>query len=122
MTKPQNITREELYELVWSVPMIKLAKRFDLSDQGLAKKCKKHNIPRPQMGYWAKLEHGKSTAKTPLPNNTDNRLELVEFKPRFKSVFSGSETKPLLKGIAFQIPKRVHSYHPLIKELSLIHI
>lgn len=116
MTKPKTLKREELYDLVWSVPMIKLAKRFDLSDQGLVKKCKKHNIPRPKMGYWAKLEYGKTVKKTALPSNTDQTLELVEFKPRFRSAFPDSEAKPLTKDLAFRIPKRVHSYHPLIKE------
>jgi hypothetical protein len=116
MTKPKTLKREELYDLVWSLPMIKLAKRFDLSDQGLVKKCKKHNIPRPKMGYWAKLEHGKTVKKTPLPSSTDQALELIEFNPRFRSVLHGPETNPLTKDPAFQIPKRVHSYHPLIKE------
>jgi len=32
MKKQKPLTREELYTLVWSVPMIKLAKRFNLSD------------------------------------------------------------------------------------------
>lgn len=116
MKKSETLTRKELYDLVWSVPMMKLAKRFDLSDQGLVKKCKKHNIPRPLMGHWAKLAHGKTVKKTALPSNTDKRLELIEFKPKLKSLFSDSESKLLIKDIAFQIPKRVHSYHPLIKE------
>jgi len=80
MTKSKTLKREELYDLVWSFPMTKLAKRFGLSDQGLAKKCKKHNIPRPPMGYWAKLEHGKRVKKTPLPSNTDHVLEVIDFQ------------------------------------------
>ena len=85
MKKQKPLKREELYNLVWSVPMIKLAKRFDLSDQGLAKKCKKHKIPRPPVGYWAKLEYGKSVEKTPLPNITDQRLAFIEFQPNYKN-------------------------------------
>jgi len=30
--KKKPLTREELYDIVWSVPMIKPAKRFNLSD------------------------------------------------------------------------------------------
>jgi hypothetical protein len=120
MKKQKPLTREELYDLVWSVPIIKLAKRFYLSDQGLAKKCKKHNIPRPPMGYWAKLEHGKPVEKTPLPNITDQRLAFIEFQPNYKnsipeSVLSIKE-EPLANNTAFQIPKRVKRYHPLIQE------
>jgi hypothetical protein len=31
-----RITREELYEKVWSQPMVKVAKEFGISDRGLA--------------------------------------------------------------------------------------
>jgi hypothetical protein len=37
-------TRQELYDLVWSTPMVKLAKEFGLSDVGLRKTCVKHGI------------------------------------------------------------------------------
>ena len=39
--------RERLYEEVWSEPVIVVAKRYGLSDVGLAKICKKLDIPRP---------------------------------------------------------------------------
>jgi hypothetical protein len=42
--------RTELYDLVWSKPMIHLAKEFGLSDVGLRKNCKKHDIPTPPLG------------------------------------------------------------------------
>ena len=40
--------------------MIKLARKLDISDVGLAKACRRHNIPRPPRGYWAKLAAGKA--------------------------------------------------------------
>ena len=67
----QSFTREELYELVWQTPMVRLAKRFGLSDVGLRKICKKNDIPTPPLGYWAKLEHGKLVKKAQLPNPGD---------------------------------------------------
>ncbi|QFT75866.1 hypothetical protein FIU92_22660 (plasmid) [Ruegeria sp. THAF33] len=63
----KQISREELYELVWRKPMIKLAEEFGLSDQGLSKICARHAIPRPPRGYWAKLEAGKKVEKRDLP-------------------------------------------------------
>jgi hypothetical protein len=54
-----EVSRQELYAEVWSTPMIKLAKKYGLSDVGLAKVCKRNNIPRPGNGYWAKVAHGK---------------------------------------------------------------
>ncbi len=66
----REITRPELYELVWSKPMTRVAEDFGLSDQGLAKICAKHSIPRPPRGYWAKLAAGKAVETIPLPNGS----------------------------------------------------
>lgn len=63
----RTFTREEFYELVWSKPMIHLAKEFALSDVALHKICKKHEIPNPPLGWWAKKAAGKAVKKTPLP-------------------------------------------------------
>ena len=61
-------TREEFYDLVWSKPMTHLAKEFALSDVALHKVCKKHNIPNPPLGWWAKKAAGKPVKQTPLPS------------------------------------------------------
>ncbi len=50
------MTREELYELVWSKPMTLVAKEFDLSSSYMARVCAALNVPRPERGYWAKLD------------------------------------------------------------------
>ena len=59
MSKYKEYTRQELYELVWSTPMVKFAKEFGLSDAGLRKTCVKHDIPTPPLGYWARLNFGE---------------------------------------------------------------
>ena len=46
-----QISRLDLYNRVWSAPMSKLARELDISDVGLAKACRGHNIPRPPRGY-----------------------------------------------------------------------
>jgi len=61
------LTRKQLYDQVWSEPMATLAGRYGISDVGLAKVCKKFNIPRPGRGYWAKTQNGQKVPKTPLP-------------------------------------------------------
>lgn len=50
-----SFTREELFELVWSKPMSKLAKELGVSDVGLAKACKRAGIPVPGLGYWTRV-------------------------------------------------------------------
>lgn len=60
-------TREEIYELVWSEPLLNLARRHGLSDNGLRKRCKGMNIPVPPRGYWQRRRHGRASNRTPLP-------------------------------------------------------
>lgn len=61
------MTRDELYELVWSKPMTEVAKNFDVSSSYMARVCTALNVPRPERGYWAKLAVGKAPAPNPLP-------------------------------------------------------
>jgi hypothetical protein len=66
-------TRKELYDLVWCEPMIRLARRYGLSDVGLAKVCREYDIPRPPRGYWAKKRVGRTSRQTRLPRPDDNQ-------------------------------------------------
>ena len=64
---PKPLTREELYELVWANPMQHVAPQLGISDVGLAKICRKANIPLPGRGYWAKKRVGQAVEQQPLP-------------------------------------------------------
>ena len=55
-----TINRKELHKKVWETPITRLSKEYGLSDVGFAKICKKHNIPRPPRGYWARKATGQS--------------------------------------------------------------
>jgi hypothetical protein len=63
----ETVTREQLYELVWQEPMLRVAERFAVSSSYLARVCTELRVPRPLRGYWAKLEHGKTSPRPPLP-------------------------------------------------------
>jgi hypothetical protein len=63
----RQFTRSEFHDLVWSRPMTHLAKDFALSDVALHKICRKHAIPTPPLGWWAKQQAGKAVVRTPLP-------------------------------------------------------
>lgn len=68
MTTGTNvITRQELYELVWSTPMTKVAEKFEVSGSYLARVCTVLRVPRPERGYWAKLAVGKAPQRPALP-------------------------------------------------------
>ncbi len=60
-----TLQRTELFEMVWREPLSKIAPRLGISDVGLAKACKRHNIPVPPRGCWAKLQHGKRVPRKP---------------------------------------------------------
>ncbi len=45
------VSREELYQLVWSKPMTKVAEEFNVSSSYMARICSMLNVPRPQRGY-----------------------------------------------------------------------
>lgn len=59
--------REMIYNEVWTEPVTTVASRYDLSDNGLRKHCRKYGIPLPPKGYWARLKAGQNVPKTPLP-------------------------------------------------------
>src|SRR5690242_8602568 len=59
--------RDELYEEVWTTPMQTLAKKYGVSDVGLAKTCRKLFIPLPGRGYWARKEAGQMVERVALP-------------------------------------------------------
>lgn len=61
------VTREELYALVWAEPMIKVAESYGVSGSYMARVCGYLKVPRPERGYWAKLEFGKPVSQPPLP-------------------------------------------------------
>jgi hypothetical protein len=65
------LTRDELYKLVWTTPVVRLAKEFGLSDSGLAKACERLKVPRPGRGYWARRQHGRPARRVPLPKAED---------------------------------------------------
>jgi hypothetical protein len=65
----QNSTwnRQELYERVWQFPLRKLAIEYGISDVGLAKVCRKLEIPLPGLGHWTKIACGHTIERPPLP-------------------------------------------------------
>jgi hypothetical protein len=62
-----SFTRQELFDVVWSEPARTIAKRFGISDVGLAKACRRADLLMPPRGYWAKKAAGKRVVKPALP-------------------------------------------------------
>jgi hypothetical protein len=73
----RGLTRDQLYELVWSQPVRTVAERFGMSDRGLAKLCERHAIPVPGRGYWRLKETGHRVRRLPLPKLHPNHQKLA---------------------------------------------
>ena len=65
---PLTLSRQELYDLVWSKPVTEVAKELGISDVALAKRCRALNIPLPDVGergvFTTRL-NVSSSARTP---------------------------------------------------------
>jgi hypothetical protein len=91
-----TLKREELYRLVWSTPVTQLAKKFGISDVGLAKICKKMKIPRPGRGYWEKVSHGRKPFFPPLPpaaGDVRKEIHITKREKNFMDSEQNSESK-----------------------------
>jgi integrase len=93
----QRLSREELYARVWSEPISKLAMKLGISDVGLAKACRRANVPVPERGYWARLAAGQRMRWTPLPQQEEGMPHRVKFKVRSaqsNTNWAGVRTEP----------------------------
>lgn len=124
MTRPKlTVSRTELYRHIWTTPCSQLAERYGVSDVGLAKACKRYDIPHPPRGYWAKLKHGKKVCQAPLPPNNDPELEIVRFDMAGFGSVRQAITDPGVEKVAakseqnerrIKVPERLSSPHQLV--------
>ncbi|HUZ31872.1 MAG TPA: site-specific integrase [Xanthobacteraceae bacterium] len=80
LPRVRRIARKDLYKLIWSEPITSLAERFGISDVGLAKVCRRSDIPAPPRGYWAKVTAGGTLQRPALPERPDLRLRAITFR------------------------------------------
>lgn len=82
LTGPRTLrfTRLELYNLVWSQPVSTLAALYGVSDVGLAKACRRADIPVPERGYWAKFTAARPTERRSLPMSTSELQDKIIIK------------------------------------------
>lgn len=117
------LTREALYELIWSEPVTQVAARYGISDRGLGKLCARHSIPVPPRGHWAKKAHGYKVTRTPLPPSKDKNLaQLIVLGAEPLQKPGPQPAPPLALEIAFErmpenrilVPQRLGKLHPLV--------
>lgn len=109
--------------MVWTTPITKLAKDFGLSDVGFSKICRKHQIPLPPRGHWAKVASGQRIRKSPLPNSqNDPDIEIVRRDPDSNLQRLALKTSQERRQLAetevgeITIPEELSRPHPLTKK------
>jgi hypothetical protein len=104
----RQLTREQLFELVWSSPVSKVASTLGLSDVGLAKRCKREGIPLPPRGYWAKHAAGHAPSRPSLPPKPEPQPAVHRPAKAPKSPMSTKVPAPELTKRVFTRRRRVN--------------
>jgi hypothetical protein len=119
--KKKTLERTELYEQVWSKPMIKLAEDYGLSDNGLRKICKKLSIPVPKSGHWQRVQYGKKVKREPLPPFNGQTTATIQ-RPTKKEKIPKDEPPEILAEYLpsnrIRVPTSISKYHPLVADLK----
>lgn len=121
-----TLTREELYEHVWSEPVSRLAPEYGLSDVGLAKICREMRIPLPGRGYWQQKAAGKKVRRPmlpPLPDGSPQSLRNITFAPPEVRTETRSEPDAVAEqrqyesspGHRIAVPEQLEKPHPLVE-------
>lgn len=131
-----TVSRERLYEEVWTEPIIVLAKKYGVSGSYLARICTLLNVPRPARGYWARVAAGHKVPPRPaLPEPKPGaeiewardgqarraplKLENHTQKKKHRNRNELPEIHPLLVGIKERLNEGRDSYfNPFIRPIK----
>lgn len=62
----QELSRKELFALVWEKPTCEVARDLGVSDVAVGKLCTRLQVPNPRRGYWARVQSGQTPRRPPL--------------------------------------------------------
>lgn len=110
--KINNLTRKELYDLVWSKPISTLSKELDLNDLEFRKICTDYQIPIPKNGHWSKLKFSKPVTIIPFIDGFDGS-NMIQYVPKIKST---KELVKKFKPIRTEVPLKLTNPLPEILE------
>lgn len=109
-----TFTRDELFQRVWTEPLLKLAAEIGVSDVGLAKACRRAEIPLPGRGHWAKSgKHRPSPPKLPQASAQAHKTisfdVLAEPEARLPRAEKPSDATPIV------VPATLEAPAPLVR-------
>ena len=116
-----KITRNELFVAVWRTPRSRLAKKYGISDVAIAKICRKHKIPMPPRGYWAKPQTKRISINSKLSSPDYNPT--IEINPYPHQELSSRNNEILKKAkekskIKFTVETDLSKPHHIVGVIS----
>lgn len=90
-----ELTRKELYDLVWSTSLSKLTQQYALSNYEIKNICKQFNIAMPDNGYWMKLKFNKQVEIEKMNENFDG-VDKIILTPRAEGSENSINQTPLV--------------------------
>jgi hypothetical protein len=94
--------------------MRKLAKEFGLSDVGLSKLCRRHEIPLSHQGHWTRILFGQSPKRIPLPPQKEGEKEaIVITATKYRACEPPKDTIPKPK-LTIEVAEDREIRHPFI--------
>jgi hypothetical protein len=110
--KINNLSRKELYGLVWSKPLSTISIEFDISFLDLRKICSDYQIPVPKNGHWSKLKYSKPVKIIPFIDDFEGS-NMIQYVPKIKST---KELVKKFKPIRTEVPLKLTNPLPEILE------
>jgi hypothetical protein len=119
-----TLTRQGLYDRVWAEPVDALAKEYGLSNVGLGKACRRHDIPVPPHGYWARKAARQQPRRPPLPPAKDGDESVTLCGSEQPDASSGEQDRAVHPLVAFEpeaenkiaVPEDFRVKHPAIAQ------
>lgn len=111
--KNTTVTRQEIYNMVWSEPLSSITKRYTITYPELRKVLTELDIPIPENGHWSKLKFGKQVEIKPLPEDYTGKNEVELTEREISDTFISEDDKTIKKVInsdrndIYKVPKKL---------------
>ena len=81
-----QLTRKQLYDEIWEISAVGVAKKYHLSYPHLLKRIKEERIEIPPAGYWTKKSFNKETTTIPLSGDPERLVSLGDAELGYSEV------------------------------------
>ena len=118
-----TITRQELYDLVWSESLTALSKRLNVKYTALRRICTEMKVPIPPFGHWARLKFDKPVKVIDLPEEYSGANEVqisptasAKNDPKVLTITKNSAVEEIKndKSLPLKVPKTLTNPEELV--------